>query len=382
MKKNHLAGAFALTLALAIFGGCKPNGYTVSGTFDGAASLSATLEQMYFNNTTPPTQLGKASCDGSGHFKIEEKEALKAGIYRLTLGAKRLYFILDGSESALEFKGNVATMDKMDGIEIIGSPTAKCFLERNQELATSAQAAGGHVTPESFKAVADKACTPLMKAAFYTQLMSSQAAATYAEDFKKLGEEIKNTYPNTKYASDFATNLRILDKKMNGGGVEEPEAAAAGPIKIGQEAPEIALPDPAGKVRKLSALRGKVVLLDFWASWCRPCRAENPNVVAIYKKYKDKGFEIYSVSLDGVDTRRVQASPENLANGKTKWQEAIATDGLTWENHVSDLKNWGSAAAQAYGVQSIPAQFLIDKQGKIVSTNTRGKLEDELKKLL
>jgi thiol-disulfide isomerase/thioredoxin len=96
-------------------------------------------------------------------------------------------------------------------------------------------------------------------------------------------------------------------------------------------------------------LRGKVVLIDFWASWCGPCRRENPAVVAAYNKFKDKGFDIYSVSLD---------------QDKGRWVGAIAQDGLVWKSHVSDLKGWQSAASAIYGVQSIPAQFLLDKEGK------------------
>jgi len=119
---------------------------------------------------------------------------------------------------------------------------------------------------------------------------------------------------------------------------------------------------------KLSDLRGKVVLLDFWASWCGPCRRENPNVVATYKKYKDKGFTVMSVSLDN-----------NLDN----WKNAIDKDQLEWPNHVSDLKQWSSAVGRMYQVTGIPFTVLIDKEGNIVSTNLRGaQLEEEVARLL
>lgn len=125
----------------------------------------------------------------------------------------------------------------------------------------------------------------------------------------------------------------------------------------GSIAPELEFSDPDGKVRKLSDLRGKVVLIDFWASWCGPCRKENPHVRAMYEKYHDRGFEVFSVSLD---------------NNKDRWKDAIAKDNLSWPNHVSDLKGWGSAAAKLYGVSSIPSTFLVDKDGRIIAKGLRG----------
>jgi peroxiredoxin len=138
---------------------------------------------------------------------------------------------------------------------------------------------------------------------------------------------------------------------------------------IGSIAPDFTQPDVDGKPVKLSSFRGKYVLLDFWASWCGPCRAENPNVVKAYNKYKDKNFTILGISLD---------SP----TGKADWLNAIKTDGLTW-TQVSDLKYGNNEAAELYSVQSIPSNFLLDPTGKIIAKNLRGSdLDVKLAELL
>jgi thiol-disulfide isomerase/thioredoxin len=132
-------------------------------------------------------------------------------------------------------------------------------------------------------------------------------------------------------------------------------------------APEITLNDPDGKEIRLSSLRNNYVLIDFWASWCGPCRKESPNVVRMYNKYKNKGFTVYSVSLDD----NVEA-----------WRTAIASDGLTWPNHVSDLLKWKSPLPQLYGFEGIPYTVLIDKEGKIIGTGLRGaSLEQKLNEI-
>jgi peroxiredoxin len=177
-------------------------------------------------------------------------------------------------------------------------------------------------------------------------LAISNAYAFSLDDLKAINKAFDPSIANSDYVKKLAERETILTK-----------------VQVGQPAPEFTQNDSTGKPVSLSSFKGKVVLVDFWAAWCGPCRAENPNVVAAYKKFNSKGFTVLGVSLD---------------TDKAKWEAAIAKDGLTW-THVSDLVGWENAAAKQYGVMSIPANFLLDKEGKIIGASLRG--EDLTKKL-
>jgi peroxiredoxin len=138
-------------------------------------------------------------------------------------------------------------------------------------------------------------------------------------------------------------------------------------IKPGQLAPELSLPDTHGNLVQLSHLRGKVILIDFWASWCAPCRRNNPNLVKLYRKYHDLGLEIYGISID---------------NNEDHWKEAVQKDKMDWIQ-VNDDRGWDASSAIAYGIDAIPASFLVDKQGIIRQMDLSGRhLEIEVKSLL
>jgi thiol-disulfide isomerase/thioredoxin len=187
--------------------------------------------------------------------------------------------------------------------------------------------------------------------------------------YKKIEEGLAESVPNTAYHLALQTQVKQIEMQNENRKKEAAERKRLEQLTaIGSIAPELNFPNPNGEVITIESLRGNYVLIDFWASWCRPCRAENPNVVNLYNDYKDKGFTVYSVSLD---------------KDKNRWLGAIKQDNLYWPNHVSDLKQWKSEAVKTYGFTGIPFTVLINKEGEIIAKNLRGAaLENKIKELL
>jgi thiol-disulfide isomerase/thioredoxin len=190
------------------------------------------------------------------------------------------------------------------------------------------------------------------------------------ELLRKIEKGLSEKYPTSEFYINVKTQLVQIETQIKmQEEAEKQRIANEGRNAIGAIAPELGanFKSPTGQTITLESLRGKYVLIDFWASWCGPCRKENPNVVALYKKYQDAGFTIYSVSLD---------------KSKEAWEKAIVQDGLIWPAHISDLKQWQTEATQIYGFNGIPFTVLIDKEGKIIDKNLRGpQLEEKLKSI-
>ena len=178
-------------------------------------------------------------------------------------------------------------------------------------------------------------------------IMVANSYLSFDDDIAFL-ENVANRYkkelPNSKYTKQFVDRVTLAKK-----------------VAVGSIATDFTLKTIDGKAISLSSMKGKVLLVDFWASWCGPCRQENPNVVKVYNEFKNKGFDVLGVSLD---------------NDKDAWQGAIKKDGLTW-NHVSDLKGWDSEVVKSYSITGIPFTLLLDKDGKIIAKNLRGEMLKE-----
>ena len=346
--KKILVLLVAVAFSLA---SCQPKGTTISGTIKNAANLEGVFEELMMSQRLA---ISKVPFDANGAFKIALPEGAKPGIFGLKIGQRQMNFIFNGKEKNVIVDADLATLKSIE-YNVKGSEDTELYLSTFKDLAD------GKKKPMDVKPLIENAKNPLL-----SMLMAFQFQEFVAPEFMDMHmgilKKLNEAYPNSPYTKDYEKTLKDMQNAF------AMQNAGASSIAVGQPAPDIALTDPNGKIYKLSELKGKVILLDFWASWCGPCRRANPSVVAAYNKYKNKGFTVFSVSLD---------------KDRQKWMDAIKQDGLTWEYHVSDLKFWDSQPAQLYGVKAIPQQYLIDKQGKIAAMPQAGAgIEEQIAQML
>lgn len=369
MRKTALlliAGVIALTAWQ-----CETpvKGTVITGEIKNAQNIQVFLDQVMIGKAS--NVLAKADADANGNFEFAFPEGIPAGIYQLRLGAKRVNLAMDGSEKKVVIAGDLATIQNYE-FSVAGSEDSQVLAQIMKGLFNR------QVNASDIDAFVDTVSNPELGA--FVAYRSLGASGQFLDTQKKALEKLD---PASEASQEYAKFISAVERQYQ-------SQMADQLIQVGQPAPDISLPNPNGKEYSLSDLKGKIVLLDFWASWCGPCRRENPNVVKVYDKYKAQGFTVFSVSLDGIDSRtrtrfgNEEAASQYLENQKQRWVEAIKQDNLKWEYHVSDLQKWESAPAATYGVRSIPRTFLIDREGNIAAVNLRGaeQIERELKKLL
>lgn len=320
-----------MALATLLMAGCQeaPKGYVIHGEVenmpDGKIYLKSFRNKMFFDVDTTEIK------DGKFTFKGEVSQPLLFGLATESMDYPVQLFL---ENTAMDVKiGN-------DGETIIvqNSPANVVFQENAVKVFEEGYDIDSLITkyPDS------------PAAAFYLYRYFTYQLPL--EDLKATRAKISPSLSDNPYVKDLDGIIKQLEN-----------------VEIGKVAPEFSLPDTAGVDVSLSDFRGKYVLLDFWASWCPPCRKENPNVVSAYQQYKDKNFTVLGISLD---------------KDKAKWLKAIQDDNLTW-THVSDLKYWDSEIPALYGVRGIPANVLLDPNGVIIAKNIKEEaLHDKLKEVL
>jgi thiol-disulfide isomerase/thioredoxin len=345
------------------------SGTNISGTIKGGENMNIFLEQVSLSSQGNNLITDKIGADGS--FKIKFPEKLKKGVYRLRIGEQALEIISDGTDKDIKVTSNLQDINEFK-YKIEGSKMSEQFVKTVNDFIVSRDG-------QALKALTMNDLDPLVGFVLGYRLFTFRPEVL--DVHKAVSERMTKSYPDLEVTKEYQNVVAQIDQQLK-------MQQASMKIQVGMPAPEIALPGPDGKVRKLSDYKGKVVLVDFWASWCGPCRMANPHVVEVYNKYKAKGFDVFSVSLDGVDSRTAQryTTPQELQDAtnasKERWMGAIQQDGLIWDGHVSDLKKWESAPAGEYGVRSIPQTFLVGRDGNIAALNPRDNLESELLKSL
>jgi peroxiredoxin len=369
-----------LFFAFCFIEGCKNGGngkFTISGNIQNAPAGSVVLEELGVNDVITELDSEKIS---DGKFDLSG-DAAEPGIYRLHFSHNKFIMLsidkgdvkINGDWNALErsqITGSVPTAslqqfltgvrNNMRDFNTMSIVLDTLQTKGNDSVLTAAKNDFRNMQEKFTKMIEHYADTTIFlpNAIFAARFLNVRTEKDFLNAFT---QGLSRRFPNINKVKEFETFYATVL-----GGAKPKATVPQG--MVGGIAPDLKLPEANGAVIGLSSLRGKYVLLDFWASWCGPCRAENPNVVSAFNKYKDKNFTVYSVSLD---------------NNKDSWQKAVKDDKLDWPTHVSDLVGWGSAAAKTYNIESIPANFLIDPSGKIIARDLRGDmLEQKLAAIL
>ncbi len=325
----------------------------VSGKISGAEGADLYVDKFMYKS--PIVTLAKIPIDGSGNFSHTFEEGLENGVYRLRVGRNQFLTVLDSNQANLTLKGDISDFNDYS-IEIEGNSTANTATEWMNKVST------GEWDLSSLLEKLKEENHPLIEMLVATEAANKTKNREALVVLEEAHKQMKKDIPNSGYTKDMGIVSATLNQQIK-------QAEAKAKTAVGAFPPKIAQKDPDGNIRTLGDLKGKVVLLDFWASWCKPCRRANPMVVNLYKKYNDQGFEVFNVSLD---------------KSKQRWVKAIEQDGLVWPHHVSDLRGWAAKPAKDYGVRSIPRTFLLGRDGKIKAKNIRNKqkLEEKIKELL
>lgn len=355
-----------LLLVLAL-GSCGPKGFHISGNIANAENINIYFDKVDANSGTNEV-ITKTETDGSGNFTIDFIEAPANGIYRVRMGIQSAMLIIEDTSTPLTITGDLNNI-KNFGYTVEGSETSSEFQGIMSQYVTKAINSDQLIN----KITGD--ASPITS---YLLANIALKAPNFADTHEAVFKKVENT--GLDFVPAYGNYVSQIKQQWA-------QQQAMQKIRVGEMAPDIVMAGLDGKERKLSDLKGQVVLLDFWASWCGPCRKANPKVVETYKKYNPKGFTVFSVSLDGLDERtKKRYAPDQLdaqlENSKKRWKDAIVKDQLTWDHHVSDLRKWDSMGAAKYGVRSIPKTFLIDREGKIAAVDPRYNLEEMVQKFI
>lgn len=335
----------------------------ISGRINGIAPKTKIFLDQRGTNSVE--SLSSVEIDENGQFQLKADLA-HPNILRLRFNAQYIWLALEGKEN-LQIEATV-NEKALSQINIEGSPFSSQL--NKLVLAKASQ-------EERAKYLEDKTEEQVLVNLFVVESLDIN---NYLPLYEKVRDQLTKVYPNWNYTREFNNRIMLTAQKKQ-----------QQPFGIGNPMPDIKLPNPSGEQIALSSLKGKVVLVDFWASWCGPCRRENPNLVRIYNKYKDQGFTVYSVSLDGLDDRKMaffkgkgDMLKMQMEQQAQRWKQAIEQDQLSWPYHVSELRGWSSLVARQFGINSIPRAFLLDRNGVLrYADGLRGPaLEAKVKELL